>query len=274
MTIIAKTTLAAMKMPLTVEKDGQRYSLDIVDDEQGVDLVVERQVEDRSDRGDETSPPRKVAASRGGVVPTALMILGCLVTATSFADRTANQGWVTENFVSRTNEWKLAERRHALFVIDLNAENGGKWRSFELKASTNNFAKFSETVKTNNCFWGISDDADGFADAALPLWPGRSLDRMRLYWLTARGAADRDPRAWTKIGSTLDISGANPRRIAALVSPELCYDRGWLGEENEEIVWCYLRCDAAGPEKDSNGAQLWHPISPVKWYRNLPEWAR
>ena len=42
MTIIAKTTLAAMKMPLTVGKDGQRYSLDIADDEQGVDLVVEK----------------------------------------------------------------------------------------------------------------------------------------------------------------------------------------------------------------------------------------
>ena len=40
MTIIAKTTLAAMKMPLTVEKDGQRYSLDIADDEQGTDLVI------------------------------------------------------------------------------------------------------------------------------------------------------------------------------------------------------------------------------------------
>ena len=43
MTIIAKTTLAAMKMPLTVEKDGQRYSLDIVDDEQGVDLVITKE---------------------------------------------------------------------------------------------------------------------------------------------------------------------------------------------------------------------------------------
>ena len=40
MTVIAKTTLAAMKMPLVVEKDGQRYSLDIADDEQGTDLVI------------------------------------------------------------------------------------------------------------------------------------------------------------------------------------------------------------------------------------------
>ena len=46
MTIIAKTTLAAMKMPLTVEKDGQRYSLDIADDEQGTDLVIKKEEED------------------------------------------------------------------------------------------------------------------------------------------------------------------------------------------------------------------------------------
>jgi len=43
MTITAKATLVAMRMPLTVEKDGQRYSLDIADDSEGVDLVVERQ---------------------------------------------------------------------------------------------------------------------------------------------------------------------------------------------------------------------------------------
>ena len=45
MTIIAKTTLAAMKMPLVVEKDGQRYSLDIVDDAQGTDIVIEKEAQ-------------------------------------------------------------------------------------------------------------------------------------------------------------------------------------------------------------------------------------
>ena len=45
MTITAKTTLAAMKMPLVVEKDGQRYSLDIADDEEGVDLVITKEEE-------------------------------------------------------------------------------------------------------------------------------------------------------------------------------------------------------------------------------------
>ena len=43
MTIISKTTLEAMKMPLVVEKDGQRYSLDIADDEQGTDLVITKE---------------------------------------------------------------------------------------------------------------------------------------------------------------------------------------------------------------------------------------
>ena len=43
MTLSVTTKLAAMKMPLVVEKDGQRYSLDIVDDEQGVDLVITKE---------------------------------------------------------------------------------------------------------------------------------------------------------------------------------------------------------------------------------------
>ena len=118
----------------------------------------------------------KVEVDKGKLLT---LILGCLATATSFADRTANQGWVTENFVSRTNEWKLAEKRHALFILDLNAENAGKWRSFELKASTNNFTSAAgETAKV--CFWGCSDEADGYSDTTVPLSRTRGQDRMRL----------------------------------------------------------------------------------------------
>ena len=43
MTLTVKATLAAMKMPLVVEKDGVRYKCDIVDDDQGVDLVLEKE---------------------------------------------------------------------------------------------------------------------------------------------------------------------------------------------------------------------------------------
>ena len=201
-----------------------------------------------------------------------ILILAALLATTVFAGRTANQGWVRENFVRRTNEWKLAERRHALFIIDLNAENAGKWRSFELKASTNNFERIGGGGAANMCFWGCSDEADGYSDGAVPLVQNRGQDKMRLFWLTKRLGGDG--RAWTKIPTTLDLTGANPKYLAVLVSPDLCFDGRWLGEENEEVVWCYTRGDASGSEKDTNGEVLWHPIQPVRWYRELPEWAR
>ena len=54
MTLSAKATLTAMKLPTVVEKDGRRYSLDIVDDATGVDLVIERQNEGgNEDEGEE-----------------------------------------------------------------------------------------------------------------------------------------------------------------------------------------------------------------------------
>ena len=200
-----------------------------------------------------------------------ILILAALLATTVFADRTANQGWVKENFVSRTNEWKLVERRHALFILDLNAENGGKWRSFELKASNNNFISAAgETGKL--CFWGCSDEADGYSDTTVPLSRTRGQDKMRLFWLTKRLGGDG--RTWTRIPTTLDLIGANPKMLAVLVSPDLCFDGGWLGEENEEVVWCYTRGDASGPEKDTNGEILWQPVQPVRWYRELPEWAK
>ena len=200
-----------------------------------------------------------------------ILILAALLATTVFADRTANQGWVTENFVSRTNEWKLAERRHALFIIDLNAENAGKWRSFELKASTNNFERIGGGGAANMCFWGCSDEADGYADGANPILADRGQDRMKLFWLTTRKGGDG--RAWSKISTTLDLTGANPKKLAVLISPELCTDGRWLGEENGEVVWCYTRADASGAEKDTNGATIWHPVVPVRWFRTLPGWA-
>ena len=200
------------------------------------------------------------------------LILAALLTTTVFADRTANQGWVRENFVSRTNEWKLAERRHALFLVDLNAENGGRWRAFELKASTNNFAHIAGRASADMCFRGRSDEADGYTDSVLPTGLVREPDGMRLFWLTKRLGGDG--RTWTRIPTTLELTGANPKTLAVLVSPDLCPDGRWLGEENEEVVWCYTRADASGMEKDTNGEVLWHPIQPVRWYRNLPEWAK
>ena len=46
MTVTATAKLVAMKMPLVVEKDGQRYSIDIADDAEGVDLVITKNEEE------------------------------------------------------------------------------------------------------------------------------------------------------------------------------------------------------------------------------------
>lgn len=45
MTLTVKTTLAAMKLPVVVEKGGVRYKCDIADDAEGVDLVIEKEEE-------------------------------------------------------------------------------------------------------------------------------------------------------------------------------------------------------------------------------------
>ena len=43
MTLTVTTKLSALKLPAVVEKDGVRYKCDIVDDDQGIDLVLEKE---------------------------------------------------------------------------------------------------------------------------------------------------------------------------------------------------------------------------------------
>ena len=45
MTVTITTKLSALKLPAVVEKDGVRYKCDIVDDDQGIDLVLEKEVQ-------------------------------------------------------------------------------------------------------------------------------------------------------------------------------------------------------------------------------------
>ena len=45
MTLTVTTKLSALKLPAVVEKDGVRYKCDIVDDDQGIDLVLEKEAQ-------------------------------------------------------------------------------------------------------------------------------------------------------------------------------------------------------------------------------------
>ena len=103
------------------------------------------------------------------------------------------------------------------------------------------------------------------------------IDRMMLFVCTSHDS--EDVRSWTRIPNTIDFPH-QLTRIAALVDVT-CLERHpdgeWLRDDNEELIWCYLRDRQLDPpyeyEKGTTKS-LWRPIVPVRWYRELPDWAR
>lgn len=161
-----------------------------------------------------------------------------------------------------------APKRYALFIVDVNCETSGAFTGFELKGTTNNFSHaVSEDVRLQ--FYSQSEIAD----------TGREghIDRMMLFVCTSHDSEDN--RSWTRIPNTIDFPH-QLTRIAALVDVT-CLERHpdgeWLRDDNEELIWCYLRDRPLDPpyeyEKGTTKS-LWRPIVPVRWYRELPAWAR
>lgn len=161
-----------------------------------------------------------------------------------------------------------APKRYALFIVDVNCETSGAFTGFELKGTTNNFSHaVTEDVRLQ--FYSQSEIAD----------TGREghIDRMMLFVCTSHDS--EDVRSWTRIPNTIDFPH-QLTRIAALVDVT-CLERHpdgeWLRDDNEELIWCYLRDRPLDPpyeyEKGTTKS-LWRPIVPVRWYRELPAWAR
>ena len=106
---------------------------------------------------------------------------------------------------------------------------------------------------------------------------GYPYDWCRLYVLSGRaGGGAADPRSWTRIRNTAELDTYAPLAVVVIVDMEML-KRGqgseWLYEDNEEIVWSYLRIGLDSAERDQAGARCWRPVSPVRWYRKLPQWA-
>lgn len=176
----------------------------------------------------------------------------------------------------RHSEWEYVRkyelvRRYPMFVIDLNPDDQRIWNHFELKASTNNF---TNTTSANMLFFTAST-VNGVTNAEFDV--GYPYDWCRLYILSGRaGGGAADPRSWTRIRNTAELDTYAPLAVAVIVDMEML-KRGqgseWLYEDNEEIVWSYLRIGLDSAERDQTGAQCWRPVSPVRWYRKLPQWA-
>lgn len=167
-----------------------------------------------------------------------------------------------------------APRRYALFVVPLNDyrsdASSPPWNGFELKASTNNF---SEAVDQSRriTFWCpshgsstgafTSDDADFFL-----VGDDQTTEQTR------------DNRAWIRFDNTLlaGVHRRTPNFIAVLVSPERCKretDTSWLREDNDDLIWSYMRVNDEAHESHTDGKSLWNPIMPVRWYSSRPSWA-
>lgn len=165
----------------------------------------------------------------------------------------------------------VTAKRYPMFVIDLNPDDQRIWNHFELKASTNNF---TNATSTNMLFFTAST-VNGVTNAEFDV--GYPYDWCRLYILSGRaGGGAADPRSWTRIRNTAELDTYAPLAVAVIVDMEML-KRGqgseWLYEDNEEIVWSYLRIGLDSAERDQAGARCWRPVSPVRWYRKLPQWA-
>ena len=162
-----------------------------------------------------------------------------------------------------------APKRIAMFIVPVNEGSPFTYKGFELKCSTNNFASAaSESVKLQ--FYSQSEIADAGS--------GSTIDKMKLFVCKSL-LPGRDRRSYSPIWNTIDYTH-DLYSVVALVDVS-CLKRhpedngSWLSEDNEDLVWCYLRDTANDVEREELTTEpLWRPIAPVRWFKEVPKWAR
>lgn len=171
------------------------------------------------------------------------------------------------NYVDRAiGEYKVEPKRIAMFIIPVNYETNGSFTGFELKASTNNFSHSTGTENTRLQFYAQSEVADTGENG----W-----DKMKMYIGTSH-LSSYDVRAYTKLPRTLEWS-YDLNSVVVLVDASCLVknpDGDWLREDNEDLMWCYMRNTSGGVEYEyGTDSTLWRPIAPVRWLSRLPNWA-
>lgn len=170
------------------------------------------------------------------------------------------------NTVKAEMEERTPVKRIAMFIIPVNYATNGNFTGFELKASTNNFSHAVGTENTRLQFYAQSEVADTGENG----W-----DKMKMYIGTSH-LSSYDVRAYTKLPNTLEWS-YDLNSVAVLVDASCLVkhpDGDWLREDNEDLMWCYLRNTSGGVEYEyGTDRTLWRPIAPVRWFSRLPNWA-
>lgn len=177
----------------------------------------------------------------------------------------ANKVSEVSNYVDRVVDNRAPVKRIAMFIVPVNYATNGNFVGFELKASTNNFSHAASTEDIRLQFYAQSEVADTGENG----W-----DKMKMYVGTGRGSS-WDVRAYTKIGNTIDW-GYELNNVVVIVDASCIvkHPGDWLREDNEDLMWCYLRnTNGDGGEKEEGTTRtLWHPIAPVRWFKELPNW--
>lgn len=178
----------------------------------------------------------------------------------------------------------------AMFEIPINYGTDGTFTDFELKATTNNYASASgEYVRLQ--FYAQSEIANSGISIQDAIADGKnensSIDRMYIFETTSRHSGNSgytgDNRGYFYIKNTIDWN-FKPSTVIVLIDTS-CLERHkenvpgqWLSNANEELIWSYTRYASNGGEvqreKESGTTSvLWRPITPVKWFKEMPKWA-
>lgn len=177
---------------------------------------------------------------------------------------------------SLTNGW-----RYAMFILPMNdVDSSPVWTEFEMKATTNNFDNGNIVMHAMSSFSDLTA-ANGHA-----LTDQYQADAVRIYVQNIPSYAFQvtnsvDNRAYHRIASTLDMPPEwRVREYAVIVDPAMLHyvppapdGSSWCDRENRDLVWIYFRAGSYDAETDQDGKTLFHPVSPVRWFKELPEWA-
>lgn len=177
------------------------------------------------------------------------------------------------------------EKNIAMFIIPVNYSTDGNFTDFELKATTMNFSHDTNEYE-RLIFYSQSE----FADVGVSLDesqdnPNKSLDKMYLFVCTSHymtgGLYSGDTRGYYYIKNTGSDWLYDLTMVVVLIDVD-CLKRhpygNWLSNKNDELIWSYTRYIQNTSEtkyEKEKGTQsvLWRPIVPVKWFKEMPQWA-
>lgn len=199
------------------------------------------------------------------------------------------------------------DRRIAMFIVPVNYTTNGPWCGFELKASTNDFCHGRMNEIPERVFMQYFMDSD-VADVGGEFNEQCPRDRAKLYicneWRDDQGL---EARSYTRIANTLDMrydpsnvmirgdwvdtrhdlefGQARRRHIEEVVvlvdacdlvryPEELDCDDAWLTCLNQNLMWVYGRKGRAFWEEAHGSKPMWRPIAPVRWFKEMPNWAQ